>query len=276
QLKKSFFKKDTFFFFFSLKIYIDMTNTPTPKEDQVSELPNNNLLFEKIAMKFYTNWSPPKRVVNEYRAEKIPVYDISNITYEIFVWYHLIPNQPCIIQNIKIKKKRNISNDWNITKDWLNPSTKTESLLNINYVKTKFGDATVTVANCGEKDYSDQKRTEMKLSEYMNYWESKQVNQKDIIPHIQKEVNNEQMQWIFDPQYTNNLLYCKDWHIQLYCKEKSIDNLFVTPKLFQDDWLNYYWDSISSHSKNNIDTNQINGNDDNKDYFNSGIYIHIY
>ncbi|ETO29508.1 hypothetical protein RFI_07618 [Reticulomyxa filosa] len=183
----------------------------------LSKLPSNQ--------QFWTKWSPPKRVVKEYRAEKIPVYGISKMTYQVFVWYHLIPNQPCIIQfctffshllkkilfknnlkysfyNIK-KKKRNMSNDWNITKDWLHPSTKTESLLSTNYVKTKFGDATVTVANCGEKGYSDQKRTEMTLSEYMNYWESKQAKQRDIkeeyiIPHIQKEVNGEQMQWIFD------------------------------------------------------------------------------
>ncbi|ETN98614.1 hypothetical protein RFI_38878, partial [Reticulomyxa filosa] len=126
---------------------IDMTNTPTPKEGQVSELPNNKLLFEKVAKQFYTNWSPPKRVVKEYRAEKIPVYDISNITYEIFVCFVKYSFQNNFKYSFKNNLKyyfykRNISNDWNITKDWLNSSTKTESLLNTNYVKTKFGDAT--------------------------------------------------------------------------------------------------------------------------------------
>ncbi|XP_021650393.2 arginine-specific demethylase JMJ20 isoform X2 [Hevea brasiliensis] len=90
------------------------------------------------------------------------------------------------------------------------------------------------VADCGTREFTDQKRVEMTVSEFIDHW---------------VEGNS------------NSLLYLKDWH---FVKEYPEYVAYGTPLLFCDDWLNLYLDHHRMHK--DPDTNQENDDISCSDY----------
>ena len=68
----------------------------------------------------------------------------------------------------------------------------------------------VDIAYCGVQSYSDQKRQSMTLAEFLTLFQSTQKNHpKSVVLEFDKSAKLP----IFDPKTTENVLYCKDWHI---------------------------------------------------------------
>ncbi|KAI8142969.1 hypothetical protein BJV82DRAFT_612937 [Fennellomyces sp. T-0311] len=64
-----------------------------------------------------------------------------------------------------------------------------------------------TIADCTERDFTDQKRSEMTFSEFVNVWQGGRY-------------------------------YLKDWHFVRAFPEY---NAYTVPHVFEDDWMNEYW-----------------------------------
>eukprot|EP01084_Bolivina_argentea_P024206 45139_1 len=177
---------------------------------------------------------------NEYRNGYITVYDNESISYQQFVQHHLLKNQPCIIKNI-VHNKNN--KNWYIYDKWLKHNDDNKCEFNYEYMNNTYGNAKIDVAYCGNKSYSDQKRTSMQLKQYIEHIKQNK-EQKDNTEHTQylnKWLHNiKQFKCSkFNPKWTSNILYCKDWHIVRDLKTNV--SIYETPFLFSDDWLNYYW-----------------------------------
>lgn len=98
-------------------------------------------------------------------------------------------------------------------------------------MKKEFGGSRVRVAHCSVQEYTDQKREEMLFSTYIEYW---------------MDLNNEKSK-MYQTEKSNQreLLYLKDWHLVQEIKKSGRDYCaYVTPMYFQDDWMNFYWDTI--------------------------------
>eukprot|EP01083_Nonionella_stella_P032996 90339_1 len=179
---------------------------------------------------------------HEYRNNYIAVYDHNTLSYEAFVRAHLLKNQPCIIKNIV---HNNNHKQWLIYDKWLNHSPKSgNTTINHKHLIHKYGVSKVDVAYCGNQSYSDQKRTSMSLSDYLKHLQSDNEQKENKLNHdLHTWIHNikEYKLTTFDPQWTSNILYCKDWHIM--CDSQTDSKLYETPLVFCDDWLNYYWDT---------------------------------
>ena len=172
---------------------------------------------------------------DEYRNNYVKVYDFNTLSYEHFVVNHLLKNEPCLIRNIVHGNNKN--DNWHIYDKWTNKKGD----ISYKYLRDKYGETIVDVADCGNKSYSDQQRSSMTLSNYLSYLQQQQ--------HKQKTSNNPLNKWLdnikegklskFDLKHTANILYCKDWHIVRDLKSDC--PFYSTPHLFSDDWLNDYW-----------------------------------
>ncbi|KAG0429129.1 hypothetical protein HPB47_023936 [Ixodes persulcatus] len=80
------------------------------------------------------------------------------------------------------------------------------------------GSATVPVADCSTRYYDSQLKNDMKMSEYLDYW--------------QGTVKSEQT------SMKRGCLYLKDWH---FVRDFANYEAYVTPVYFTSDWLNEFW-----------------------------------
>ncbi|XP_051136751.1 arginine-specific demethylase JMJ20 isoform X2 [Andrographis paniculata] len=99
---------------------------------------------------------------------------------------------------------------------------------NLYFFSEHFGSSRVQVADCGVKEFTDQKRIGMSVSEYIGRW-------------LQLRSSNE------GSDCGGELLYLKDWH---FVKEYPEYVAYTTPNIFLDDWLNLYLDSYRMHVDN--------------------------
>ncbi|KAH3750977.1 hypothetical protein DPMN_185517 [Dreissena polymorpha] len=83
-----------------------------------------------------------------------------------------------------------------------------------------IGEAVVPVANCNEECYQSHKKCEMKMCEYLDYWDKYRA-----CSYPEKEP----------------CLYLKDWHFQ---KAYPDYGAYTTPVYFKSDWLNEFWDTL--------------------------------
>ncbi|CAA6673091.1 unnamed protein product [Spirodela intermedia] len=122
---------------------------------------------------------------------------------------------------------------WRACEDWVTDDGRP----NLGFLSAHFGVSKVTVADCSRREFTDQNRTEMSVSEFMDYCKNTNLNE-DSQP----------------------LLYLKDWH---FVKEHPAYVAYETPSFFRDDWLNIYLDSYNMHqgSKMQRDQNEINCSD---------------
>ncbi|XP_021592576.1 2-oxoglutarate and iron-dependent oxygenase JMJD4 isoform X2 [Manihot esculenta] len=136
------------------------------------------------------------------------------LCYNEFAERYLAKNQPVVLTGLM--------DDWRACRDW-----KTDNgYPNLQFFSTHFGKSKVQVADCGTREFTDQKRVEMTVSEFIEHWVEGS---------------------------SNSLLYLKDWH---FVKEYPEYVAYRTPLLFCDDWLNLYLDHYRMHK--DPDTNQEN------------------
>ncbi|PNF41555.1 JmjC domain-containing protein 4 [Cryptotermes secundus] len=79
----------------------------------------------------------------------------------------------------------------------------------------------VPVANCDEKYYNVQKKSDIQLSDYLKYWQNYSSKSHSDLP----------------------CLYLKDWH---FTQDFPEENIYRTPKYFASDWLNEYYSAKTS------------------------------
>jgi hypothetical protein len=78
-------------------------------------------------------------------------------------------------------------------------------------------DAVISASDCSVREFSDHRKVDMKLSQYVEYFTSRDRAQKPP-------------------------MYLKDWHFVTTCGA----GLYAVPPLFADDWLNDYLAHVHS------------------------------
>ncbi|XP_058227406.1 arginine-specific demethylase JMJ20 isoform X1 [Rhododendron vialii] len=139
------------------------------------------------------------------------------LSYSDFVQRYLLKNEPVVLTGLM--------DDWRACKDWVLPDGRP----NLPFFSTHFGSSTVQVAYCYTKEFTDQKREEMSVSEFIGDW----------LEFSSGEFND-----------GKSLLYLKDWHfvkVRIRSKEYPEYLAYTTPLFFRDDWLNLYLDKYCMH-----------------------------
>ncbi|XP_071731705.1 arginine-specific demethylase JMJ20 isoform X2 [Rutidosis leptorrhynchoides] len=88
----------------------------------------------------------------------------------------------------------------------------------------------ISVADCGSREFTEQKRFEMSVAEFINRWLN--ISSIEQGNHPTNKLNGKA------------LLYLKDWH---FVKEYQEYTAYETPQFFRDDWLNLYLDHYHMH-----------------------------
>ncbi|XWS60774.1 hypothetical protein CRYUN_Cryun07bG0065900 [Craigia yunnanensis] len=145
------------------------------------------------------------------------------LSYTEFAERYLAKNQPVVLTGLM--------DYWSACKDWVS----TIGQPNLHFFSTHFGKSKVQVADCGTKEFTDQKRIEMSVLEFVIHW-------------LQGSAEN------LDGN-GKSVLYLKDWH---FVKEYPEYLAYRTPLFFTDDWLNLYLDNYRMHD----DPNTYQGNND--------------
>ncbi|KAI4336191.1 hypothetical protein L6164_014747 [Bauhinia variegata] len=140
------------------------------------------------------------------------------MTYNEFVKRYMEKNQPVVLTGLM--------NGWRACKDWVT----CEGQPNLQFFSTHFGVSKVQVADCGTREFTDQKRQEMSVSEFIEHWLSNSASQCSN----ETQTRNDQ-----------SVLYLKDWH---FVKEYPEYLAYITPVFFCDDWLNLYLDNYRMHT----------------------------
>ncbi|KAG6386557.1 hypothetical protein SASPL_151723 [Salvia splendens] len=189
------------------------------------------------------------------------------LTYAEFVEKYLDRNHPVILTGL--------TDDWRACKDWVSGDGKP----NLRFISDQFGCSRVQVADCATREFTDQKRLEMSVSEFIQLWISSSSSDNggaDGKP----------------------LLYLKDWHFVKVefvlnaggkSKETSSCILLIghlqeypdyaaysTPVFFLDDWLNLYLDKHHMHvdPESYQERNEVNCSDYRFVYTGAKVQVH--
>ncbi|XP_042383654.1 2-oxoglutarate and iron-dependent oxygenase JMJD4-like [Zingiber officinale] len=157
--------------------------------------------------------------------------DGRTLSYDEFVERYLKPNRPVVLTGLM--------DDWRAAADWLSPDGRGP---NLHFFADHFGKSVVQVADCSTKEFTDQKRQEMTVAEFISYW---------------LKLSLEKGRSVLCNDESKPLLYLKDWHFN---KEYPDYVAYTTPPFFTDDWLNLYLDSHLIHRDSDIhrDKNEAN------------------
>ncbi|CAN1334975.1 Arginine-specific demethylase JMJ20 [Linum perenne] len=101
------------------------------------------------------------------------------LSYNDFADNYLAKNRPVVLTGLM--------DDWRACKDWVNPDGQP----NLEFFSTHFPKSRVQVADCGTREFTDQKRVDMTVAEFIASW----VNKDRAIQGSDDSV-----------------LYLKDWH----------------------------------------------------------------
>lgn len=139
----------------------------------------------------------------------IPYYHTAP-SYEEFWNKHLITNLPCVIGP-------SMTQDWKSRKEWIVPTNnenkeKPQFKPDYNYLRDRFGSASGQVAKCNKRHFTDQVRVKTSFKDFADLWEADDGKE--------------------------SLYYLKDLHLMKTFPE---DKFYSVPELFEDDWLNEYW-----------------------------------
>lgn len=116
-------------------------------------------------------------------VEKVNGYELS---YSTFVEKYLSKNEPVVITGLM--------DDWRACRDWVFDDGRP----NLQFISSNFGDSKVQVADCGSREFTEQKRYEMSVSEFIDHWlEFSSLEHGNHSPSKLKG---------------KTLLYLKDWH----------------------------------------------------------------
>lgn len=100
--------------------------------------------------------------------------------YSEFAEKYLAGNQPVLLTGLM--------DDWTASKHWVSSNGQP----NLLFFPTHFGKSKVQVADCDTREFTDQKRIEMSVSEFVNHW-------------LQGSKGNHDVNG-------KSVLYLKDWH----------------------------------------------------------------
>ncbi|PCH37107.1 Clavaminate synthase-like protein [Wolfiporia cocos MD-104 SS10] len=134
-------------------------------------------------------------------------------SYEGFYKSYLLPNRPVIIGPKLIAS-------WPAVKHWVRCSSpSTDGKINWDYLSQNYGDCDVTVADCGTREFSDQKRSTMHFRDVVALWTA----------------------------VAGENLYVKDWHLTRYLAASGSngESFYSTPDIFRDDWMNAYYSACT-------------------------------
>lgn len=114
--------------------------------------------------------------MHEAAMESVPYYE-EPPSYDHFLQNHLLPNRPALIGPALTK-------DWRARKEWVEPTNANGAHTpamqpRLDYLREQFGEAKVTVADCQERDFNDQKRVDMKFEEFVDMFSSGRYYLKD-------------------------------------------------------------------------------------------------
>lgn len=139
------------------------------------------------------------------------------VSYSEFAEKYMAQNKPVVLTGLM--------DDWRACKDWVSPNGKP----NLHFFSTHFAKSKVQVADCGTREFTDQKRIEMTVSEFVDHW-----------LRVSSDADNND-----GGAAGRSLLYLKDWH---FVKEYPEYIAYRTPVDFSDDWLNFYLDKFRMHN----------------------------
>lgn len=148
--------------------------------------------------------------------------DSRELTYSQFVDRYLVKNQPVVLTSLM--------DDWRACVDWVKPNGSP----NLGFFAECFGESRVQVADCGVQEFTDQKRVEMTVSEFVGHWHDSCAD----------DSSGSSMD-----QCGQSLFYLKDWH---FVREYPDYVAYTTPSFFEDDWLNMYLDKYQMHRSTDI------------------------
>lgn len=149
--------------------------------------------------------------------------------YSEFAEKYLAGNQPVLLTGLM--------DDWTASKHWVSSNGQP----NLLFFPTHFGKSKVQVADCDTREFTDQKRIEMSVSEFVNHW-------------LQGSMENHDVNG-------KSVLYLKDWH---FVKEYPEYQAYITPLFFTDDWLNLYLDNYHMHD--DLDADRVSNDISCSDY----------
>ncbi|TVU34050.1 hypothetical protein EJB05_15875 [Eragrostis curvula] len=154
--------------------------------------------------------------------------DGRSLTYAEFVDRFMAPNRPVVLTGL--------TTSWRSCEDWTLPGPGDRRRPNLGFFARNFPSPLVPVADCSSREFTDQKRLEMSMQEFVDHWAG---NSED---------------------HHGSLLYLKDWH---FVKEYPDYVAYTTPTIFVDDWLNMYLDSHPIHRDSDIANhkNEVNCTD---------------
>ncbi|CAI0398493.1 unnamed protein product [Linum tenue] len=147
---------------------------------------------------------------------EIEKVDGNQLSYNEFAEKYLAKNFPVVLTGLM--------DDWRACKNWVTEDGRP----NLEFFSTHFAESTVQVADCGTREFTDQKRIEMTVAQFIDQW----VNQNGA--GGSSTVGSGQ-----------SVLYLKDWH---FVKEHPDYVPYKTPLFFCDDWLNLYLDHYRMHN----------------------------
>jgi len=126
-----------------------------------------------------------------------------HISYSEFVEKYLKANRPVIFsQNVLI-------GEWSCSELWVE-----NNKFNTNFFNKLYGQFEAPVMDCNKKFFSSHEKVNMKVSDFLSYWEHRD----------------------------ERLLYLKDWHLQRATDEP----FYEVPFYFSSDWLNEYFDYLNT------------------------------
>ncbi|CAK9273792.1 unnamed protein product [Sphagnum jensenii] len=157
---------------------------------------------------------------------KVPRVDGRELSYRRFWEQFMQANKPVLLTGLM--------DSWAACRDWVLLDGKP----NLSFIAEHFGSSLVQVADCARQEFTDQKRSEMTVKEFVEYWQAHhQLSNK---AHKEEDFDSS------SSKMTQHLLYLKDWH---FVKEYPDYVAYETPVFFEDDWLNLYLDETCTKTQ---------------------------
>ncbi|WWC63674.1 uncharacterized protein I303_106279 [Kwoniella dejecticola CBS 10117] len=143
------------------------------------------------------------RLIAGNPPREIPIYD--ELSYQDFLYNHLIPNQPFILSPVS-------TSTWSASSNFRIPiPSSTVSTPNLAALR-RYAHHVVPVANTLQQQFSEFERIERPLGEVLDLWERGE----------------------------GNGLYVKDWHLMAEIERdgRGVEEVYEVPECLRDDWLN--------------------------------------
>ncbi|CAK4080965.1 unnamed protein product [Aphanomyces euteiches] len=150
-------------------------------------------------------------------ADEIAVVDGEFLSYEEFCAEFMAKNVPVLIKNI--------GKDWSVFQRWI----QSDGRLDRAYLTQMYGQAQVPVVSYDTSNaYGEEDRSTVSLGLAFA------LNMKIYIIPWTIETYMAGLEETPPPKR-----YMKDWH---FTRDFPNDSIYITPRFFTDDWLNWWWD----------------------------------